>query len=143
MVREKETLEEALKYAQLTRRPKVYDEESDKTWLKALVRCAKVDGTFAYAIGEANYKGEVNIIKTFGTASQIIKTLEIYPFEYLKKMYQAKFLKGKDGWDEKMDYINRIKCPDGYLPTPITLKNMDEVMWMVAKYRQEHDIREY
>lgn len=143
MVREKETLEEALKFCQLTKRPKKLEEGDDKMLLKALVRCAKVDGTFAYAVGEFDYKGNLTIIKTFGTAAAIIKTLEVYPYEWIKKMFQAKFKDTPNAWEEKMDYIKRIGCPQRYLPTTINEDNIDEVLWLVAKYRQENDIRVY
>lgn len=58
-------------------------------------------------------------------------------------MFQAKFKDTPNAWEEKMDYIKRIGCPQGYLPTTINEDNIDEVLWLVAKYRQENDIRVY
>lgn len=75
---------DALNYMGLTELPQEWKKNSNKIWVKGIVRVLKNDGKKSYCIAD-NKGGEgARIIKDFGKSYGIVKVEAIYPTMYLE-----------------------------------------------------------
>lgn len=126
-----ESLINALAYCGLRDVPDI--EDGENVWVKALAKVLKADGREYYVYVEKTDDGENRIVKDFGSIARIIKTLEYYPFSYLKGAYVPKFKTPKK--DERIAYLKKYGVNKNL--DDVTLKELDKLIINVGIQRQK------
>ena len=84
-----QTKKDVLEYAFLYSLPDL--ENGTDMWIRAIGLVTKSNTKQNYCILSKNGFGEINVIKTFGSAAKIVKINEIRPYVYLNQKYIIEF----------------------------------------------------
>lgn len=71
---------DALKVAGCADLPKPIDNAYKKTWIKAIVKVRKYNGTESYCLAVNDGSGETRIIRDFGSTAIIAEVVSIHPY---------------------------------------------------------------
>lgn len=127
----KESLIKAMSFFLLKELPEV--DNGENIWIKALALVKKRDGSEAYVYVVKDSKTlENKIAKDFGSGSQIVETVEYYPFSFLKSGYMPTFKTAKK--EDRIKYLNKYDKSTDY--SNMTLKELEREIIRLAIARQ-------
>lgn len=133
----RESLLQCLSWCGLSQLPEPY--EGEGVWLKAIVRVVKADGGEYYAVMSKTNNAENRIVKVFGPVAAIVKTVAVYPYEWLHKAYLPVF-KGNSKKD-RIEYLAKFS-PDVDF-SEHTLKELDLEILRIAISKQRRENERY
>jgi hypothetical protein len=105
---EEESLMEMLRFCNVTKLPAPLSENEKKIWSRAIVKVAHRSGHHAYVAAKHDFFSweEIAIKKVSDTPGDIVRVIEIYPYEFLEDAYIPNVYKRQNIIDFVKAYSN-------------------------------------
>ena len=119
-----ESLIDALSWASLRSLPE--EDTRENVWIRAIAKVSKRDGSTSYVAMCKDKNGKPTIVKDFGTASGIVETISIHPYQLLETTRVPKFKTRTK--EERIEWLKLYVFDEDVKYEELSLKQLDKMV---------------